>query len=369
MTLRSSALCIRRQRPACSPHGSGDTGTIKIDRETEDGRRSGRERTPAGSPRSSESRHRGRYRARPLSRHGDRRGATWADRPAGSDRPRYSGQRHPLTLDSVFSIFSVTKALTNVLVVPGDRAGQFALTTRVSEIIPEFAGGPPRADHLLSSPDPQRRAAQPSMRPSPACISTGWTRIIAAICEGRALRRRAGRADRLFADDQPRADGRGGAPDRSGQAVLSPDRRGRDLHAAQDGPAPRSACAATCGNGRSSRISAAIRRSTISAHSNLGPNGAFEEEEAEMPWVGCAATVPDMFRFAEMLRRNGELDGARILSPAILEKSRINQTGEKAERALQGARPPAAAGSRSRPISGSVSRCADPASAIISTAR
>jgi CubicO group peptidase (beta-lactamase class C family) len=64
-------------------------------------------------------------------------------------------------------------------------------------------------------------------------------------------------------------------------------------------------------------------------HSNLGPNGAFQEEHAEMPWVGAASTVPDMFRFAEMLRRGGELDGKRILSPAMVELSARNWTGEK----------------------------------------
>jgi CubicO group peptidase (beta-lactamase class C family) len=64
-------------------------------------------------------------------------------------------------------------------------------------------------------------------------------------------------------------------------------------------------------------------------HSNLGPNGAFEEEHAEMPWVGIASTVPDMYRFAEMLRRDGTLDGARVLSPAILAQARRNWTGEK----------------------------------------
>src|SRR5690606_20524443 len=46
----------------------------------------------------------------------------------------------PLSLDSVFSLFSLTKALTNVLVFRAIELGQFALTTRVSEIIPEFSG-------------------------------------------------------------------------------------------------------------------------------------------------------------------------------------------------------------------------------------
>jgi CubicO group peptidase (beta-lactamase class C family) len=68
---------------------------------------------------------------------------------------------------------------------------------------------------------------------------------------------------------------------------------------------------------------------THPGHSNLCPNGAFQEEDAEMPWLGVASTVADMLRFAEMLRRRGELEGVRILSPATLELATRNWTGEK----------------------------------------
>ena len=50
-------------------------------------------------------------------------------------------QKRPLTKDSVYSLFSTTKALTNTLVFRAIEHGQFALTTKVSEIIPEFSGG------------------------------------------------------------------------------------------------------------------------------------------------------------------------------------------------------------------------------------
>ena len=64
-------------------------------------------------------------------------------------------------------------------------------------------------------------------------------------------------------------------------------------------------------------------------HSNLGPNGAFEEEEAEMPWVGCVSTAPDMMRFAEMLRLGGTLDGRRIVSRSMVDAARTIWTGDK----------------------------------------
>ena len=49
--------------------------------------------------------------------------------------------KKPVTKKSVFSIFSTTKAITNVLVFRAIERGEFALTTKVSEVIPEFSGG------------------------------------------------------------------------------------------------------------------------------------------------------------------------------------------------------------------------------------
>ena len=46
----------------------------------------------------------------------------------------------PLATDSVFSIFSATKAFINVLTLRAVERGQFALTTKMVDIIPEFAG-------------------------------------------------------------------------------------------------------------------------------------------------------------------------------------------------------------------------------------
>jgi CubicO group peptidase (beta-lactamase class C family) len=65
------------------------------------------------------------------------------------------------------------------------------------------------------------------------------------------------------------------------------------------------------------------------SHNVDGPNGAFEDESAEMPWVGVVSTVPDMFRFAEMFRRGGRLDGTRLLSPGMLDLATRVHTGEK----------------------------------------
>ena len=49
---------------------------------------------------------------------------------------------------------------------------------------------------------------------------------------------------------------------------------------------------------------------------------------AELPGGGCVTTIGDLHRFVEMLRRGGELDGTRILSPATLDFCTRNHTGE-----------------------------------------
>ena len=48
----------------------------------------------------------------------------------------------PLRRDNVFSLFSVTKAFTNVLIMRAIEEGRFQLTTKVRDVLPEFTGRP-----------------------------------------------------------------------------------------------------------------------------------------------------------------------------------------------------------------------------------
>ena len=52
-----------------------------------------------------------------------------------------AGER-PLKLDNVFSIFSVTKAFTNVLILKAIEEGRFALTSKIKDVLPQFTGKP-----------------------------------------------------------------------------------------------------------------------------------------------------------------------------------------------------------------------------------
>ena len=232
-----------------------------------------------------------------------------------------------LRLDSVFSIFSVTKAITNVLVLRAIELGRFALTTRISDLVPEFSGGLRNqitVHHLLTHTSglPIVFAIKPDM------YIDRLDEVVAAVCAH-------------IQPAEPPGERVAYSPLANhallGEALRRTDPKRRSYRAIvhDDLLAPLGMGDSSVGLRRDLRARHVVPDFrgnfpiTHPGHSNLGPNGAFEEEDAEMPWVGLASTVPDLLRFAEMLRRGGELDGNRILSPAMLELATRNWTGEK----------------------------------------
>jgi CubicO group peptidase (beta-lactamase class C family) len=241
----------------------------------------------------------------------------------------WSGADHArkLELDSVFSLFSLTKAFTTVLTLRAIELGQFALTTRVCEVIPEFNG--PMRDritffHLLT-----HQSGLPALWiPKPGMFIDRLDEIIAAICQyvrpvdppgvkchysplfnhalmGEAVRRTdpQQRSYRQILQDEVLT------PLGMHDTAIGQRKDLADRHIFPDfrGKPP---------------------QEHLSRHNN-DPQGAFKDETAEMPWVGGISTVPDLFRFAEMLRRGGTLNGARILSPAMIGLATQNWTGDK----------------------------------------
>jgi CubicO group peptidase (beta-lactamase class C family) len=229
--------------------------------------------------------------------------------------------------DSVFSLFSVTKAFTNVLIFQAIERGLLTLTTPVAKVIPEFAGGLRdriTVFHLLT-----HSAGLPSMfEARPGMYIDRLPEVIAAICAVALPVEAPGvRVDyaplfnhALLGETARRLDPR----KRSYRDILREDlfeplgmkdtSMGvrRDLKARHLIPEFR-------GNYPIQHL----------GHSNLGPNGAFEEENAEMPWVGCVSTSSDIMRFAEMLRGGGTLDQRRIVSRAMIQRARTIWTGDK----------------------------------------
>jgi CubicO group peptidase (beta-lactamase class C family) len=238
-----------------------------------------------------------------------------------------AAQSRPLRSESVFSIFSITKAFTNILTLRAIEAGRFALTTPISDLIPEFSGEKRRAVtlfHLLS-----HQAGFPIIfEVKPNMYIDRFDEMVAAVCEvvqpvdppGEKVAYSPLVNHVLMAEAVRRTD----PQKRSYRAIvqdeiLTPLKMRDTAVGLRADLKPRKVVPDFRGNYPIGHR----------GHSNYGPNGAFEEEHAEMPWVGVVSTVPDMFRLAEMLRLNGALDGARILSPATLELARRNWTGEK----------------------------------------
>jgi CubicO group peptidase (beta-lactamase class C family) len=236
-------------------------------------------------------------------------------------------QSKPLQPDSVFNLFSITKSFTNLLTLRAIELGQFALTTRISDLIPEFSGhGRENIQmwHLLSHQagfpitfevkpgmyidnfDEMVAAVIEVIRPVELpCATVAYSPLIHHVLMGEALRR----------TDPQRRSYRQQVQDE----ILTPLKMKDTAVGLRKDLKPRKVVPDFRGNYPIGHR----------GHSNYGPNGAFEEEHAEMPWVGIVSSVPDMFRYTEMLRLDGALDGARILSPATLALARRNFTGDK----------------------------------------
>jgi CubicO group peptidase (beta-lactamase class C family) len=228
--------------------------------------------------------------------------------------------------DDIFTIFSMSKAFTNVLTFRAIEQGRFALTTRIAEIIPEFSGGLRESitfnnllTHTLGIP--------PILSPIEGMNLDILADIIDAIAKNVHCTEQPGKTV-CYAPMVAHA--------LMGEAVrrTDPQRRSFRQIAHEDLFAPLKMDSTSFGVRKDLKPRhrpAVLLETTIlpphPGHSNLGRNGAMDEEFGEMPWVGAISTTGDMFRFCEMLRCGGELDGVRILGPAILDLATRNRTG------------------------------------------
>ena len=227
----------------------------------------------------------------------------------------------------MFSIFSVTKAFTNLLVMQAIEQGRFALTTPISDLIPEFTGHGREKIliwHLLSHQagfpilfevkpgwyiddfDEVSALTIAEVKPVDApCAKVSYSPLVNHVLMATALLRTDPRKRRYRQIVQQDILDPLGMKDTS--VGLRADLRSRKVVPDFRGNYP---------IGHKSR--------------NVeGPNGAFEDETAEMPWVGIASTVPDMARFADMFRRAILHGGEPMISRAMMEAATQDRTGDK----------------------------------------
>jgi CubicO group peptidase (beta-lactamase class C family) len=238
-----------------------------------------------------------------------------------------AGGQQPLSRDSVFNIFSVTKAFTNVLVMQAIEQGRFLLTTPICDLIPEFKGHGRekiRIWHLLS-----HQAGFPIIfEVTPGWYIDNFQEIAATVIEH-------------VKPAEPPCEKVSYSPLVNhvlmATAVLrtDPKKRGYRQIVQEEILDPlkmKDTAVGLRADLKARKVVPDFRGNYPIGHKSrnmAGANGAFEDETAEMPWVGIVSTVPDMFRFAEMYRCDGTFDGVRLLSPGILELARRNHTGEK----------------------------------------
>jgi len=237
----------------------------------------------------------------------------WADRAAG----------RPISENQVFVTMSIGKQFTVALVLACVERGDFAFTTRVADLIPEFARrgkGDVTIAHVLT-----HTAGLPAMLPPMPPEQVGSLEaVVAATCDALLESRPGSRVTysvivghAILAELVRRVDG-GCRPYRQ---ILADDLFGplgmRDTSLGLRGDlAPRLA-----------PVVARDRTPGLLDPDFLELMGQALTPETEIPAGGYVSTASDLHRFAAMLRGGGALGDVRILSPAMIETASVIRTG------------------------------------------
>jgi CubicO group peptidase (beta-lactamase class C family) len=225
--------------------------------------------------------------------------------------------------DDVFLTFSIAKQFTHALILNRIDRGELALTTRVADVIPEFGcRGKQRIDifHVLTHTGglplklPMMDPAQ--MGNLQATVAATCMAAVESV-PGERVYYSGIVGTAILAEVLRRLDG--------GKRAY------RDI-LAQDLFAPLGMKDTALGlrpdlAARFCPVVARDRRPGISFAEEYEMFGAMVTADAEIPSLGCVTTANDLGRFAEMLRNGGSLDGARILSPAMVALAMRNHTG------------------------------------------
>ena len=233
-------------------------------------------------------------------------------------------ERRPARTDDVIPVMSLTKQLTAAAVFRYIDRGQLGLTTRIAEVVPEFAqhgkGGVTIRDAL------SHQAGLPMQHPVEDWRD-GNERYVARICAMKpeiappgVVNYHAGAAHAVLGEVIRR---------------LDPERRSLTRILADEifVPAGMSNTALTLqGRGDLAERLAPINM-LLDAEGTIPQRDIEQIAEisatTEFLAGGASSTAYDIFRFAEMFRCGGVVDGRQVLSPAIVEAAMSIQTGDK----------------------------------------
>ena len=236
---------------------------------------------------------------------------------------REAGRR--LSHDSVFCTLSVAKQFTNVLALSLVERGLLRLHAPIAELLPQFrAPGQEKINlwHLLTHTS-GICSAFPKVPPEIVCSIEQLTNFAASqpleSLPGEQVNYSICVVHSVIAALCLQADGRGRTYSQMlEEEIFAPlEMRDTSLSLRSDLEARYCPVKATWSGG------GAVPPETVE-----GMNRLMRIPGAEIPGGGAVSTIDDLFRFVEMLRNGGELDGVRILSPAMIEYASRNQTGD-----------------------------------------
>jgi len=233
----------------------------------------------------------------------------------------------PCRKDDVFKILSVSKAFTDVMILSHIERGNLALTTKVSDVIPEFTGTFKEKVTIFNVMTHTAGAAN-FYFPVETALMGNLSAVIKVICP----------AELIAVPGEVVCYAPVWGHALLGEIVrrLDPGKRALRSILQEDLFNPLKMADTALGlpsrlKSRSVPIVAAHPEQTMAGGAmspqQLDEHNLMITEDAEMPWMGCVSTAQDIFRFTEMLRRGGELDGVRILSPTIIKLATTIHTG------------------------------------------
>jgi CubicO group peptidase (beta-lactamase class C family) len=236
------------------------------------------------------------------------------------------------TTDDVFHLFSVTKTFTTLAVLRRVDRGEIGLMTPVAEVIPEF--GVKGKQRVTVAQLLTHTGGMPVELPFMFPDQLGDTPAVALAVANQALQVTPGGivsyspigAFAVLAEIVRRLDG-GSRPFRE------------ILAAELFGPLGMKSTSLTLRPDLASRrVPVVVRDRTpgIISPEALESINDLQTETFEMPGGGALGVAYDLFRWGEVLRCGGEIDGTRILSPALLKLALTNHTGSETNHIFDG---------------------------------